>query len=233
MRRIVTRVLAATALVAAVGGTARADAPVTVPSVDTGTGNNLAISPEGELPPPPPRPRLSVAIGMGATFDPVGFDSGSAHAIPGFFSTAGIGDGFFGVDLGAFASSGAGRFSNDDPIDRLALAAFAVVRPAAGRWPDDQRYQIRVLRTIGGELGLGLERDGRSMTSGTRFVVHTGARVELPLTPAGERRELRLRLAVNRGFGLYTPRLYGATASDLTEVGDTAAEIYTALVVVF
>jgi hypothetical protein len=170
---------------------------------------------------------------MGISFDPVGFASGAARAIPAFFGTGGIGDGFFGFDLFAFASSGAGRFSNDDPIDRLALHGFAVVRPAANVRPYDERFHLRVLRTLAAELGPGFERDSRTMASGTRFIVHTGARVEVPLTPAGAKSELRVRLAVHRAFGLYTPRLYGATANDLTEVVDTAAEVYSALVLVF
>jgi hypothetical protein len=91
---------------------------------------------------------------------------------------------------------------------------------------------MRVLRTVAGELGLGVERDGRAAGSGSRFALHTGARVELPLTRAGEASELRLRLAVRRAVGLYTPKLYGATATDVTSVGDTT-EVYAALAVVF
>jgi hypothetical protein len=227
MRCVVLVLLAATALAPA--------AALAAEGAPTGADDSVITVLPGPEPAelPPPRPRLSAAVGMGATFDPVGFGNGAAHAIPAFFGTGGIGDGFFGVDLLAFASSGAGRFANDDPIDRLALHGFAVVRPAAQVRPYDDRYQLRVLRTLAAELGLGFERDGRTMTAGTRFVVHTGARVELPLTPAGSKSELRARLAVNRAFGLYTPRLYGATASDLTEVVDTAAEVYTALVLVF
>ena len=44
--------------------------------------------------------------------------------------------------------------------------------------------------------------------------------------------ELFLRLAVRRGLGLYTPKLYASTG-DYTSVTDTAAELYAALVVVF
>jgi len=90
-----------------------------------------------------------------------------------------------------------------------------------------------VLRGLAAELGLGFERDGRSAVSGTRFVVHVGARADFPLTPAREPTELRLRLAVRRGIGLYTPKLYGNSRSDYTSVTDSAAEVYAALVVVF
>ena len=64
-------------------------------------------------------------------------------------------------------------------------------------------------------------------------MVHTGARADLPLTPPREPTELRLRLAVRRGIGLYTPKIYASTVSDVTSVGDSAAELYAALVVVF
>jgi len=59
-----------------------------------------------------------------------------------------------------------------------------------------------------------------------------GARVELPLTRAGEISELRLRFAVRRAIGLYTPKLDGASPGQVTSVGDTT-EIYAALAVVF
>jgi hypothetical protein len=98
--------------------------------------------------------------------------------------------------------------------------------------PDDRRYRMRVLHALAAELGLGLERDGRPSGSGSRFEVHTGARVELPLTSAGAESELRLRLALRRAFGLYTPKLANTSSTDLTSVGDST-EIYAALAVVF
>jgi hypothetical protein len=179
------------------------------------------------------RPKLSAAVGMGGSFDAVGFDDGDVRAIPAFFTVLGIGDGLFGFNLGAFASEAAGRFGNQNPVDRLALDAYGVIRPGAWYRPDDLSYQMRVLRALAAELGLGFERDGRSAISGTRFVVHVGASVDLPLTPAHEATELRLRLAVRRGVGLYTPRLRGGAGSEVTNVGDSAAELYAALVVVF
>lgn len=184
------------------------------------------------------RPRLSLAAGMGATFDAAGFPGGT-HAIPAFFAVGGFGDGLYGFDLGAFASSASGRFHgvdasgvSDNPVDRLALDAFGVVRPAARLARGDDRYRMRVLRTAAAELGLGVERDGRATGSGSRLALHAGARVELPLTRAGEASELRLRLAIRRAIGLYTPELAGATPDDVTKVGDTT-EVYAALAVVF
>jgi hypothetical protein len=181
---------------------------------------------------PPPRPRLSLAIGFGATRDPVGFSNGG-HFIPAFFGVGGFGDGLLGVDLGAFSSAASGRFpTTDSPVDRLALDAFGVLRPAARLHPGDQRYRMRVLRTLGLELGLGFERDGQVVISGSRWVVHTGARLEFPLT-TGQAGELRLRLAVRRAFGLYTPELSPPSGSSRTiRVGDST-ELYGALAVIF
>jgi hypothetical protein len=182
---------------------------------------------------PVQRPRLSAAIGMGASLDAVGFDNKSVRAIPTFVSVLGIGDGAFGLDLGAFATEAAGRHGNQNPVDRLAVDLFGVIRPGAWYRPADDSYQLRVLRGLAAELGLGFERDGRSAVSATRFMLHVGARADFPLTPAREASELRLRIAVRRGIGLYTPKLYGSTVSDVTNVGDSAAELYAALVVVF
>jgi hypothetical protein len=178
------------------------------------------------------RPRMSLAVGMGSSFDAVGFGSGT-HAIPAFFATGGFGDGLVGFDFEAFASSAVGRFRNDDPVDRLALDGFGVVRPAAPLRPDDHRYPMRVLRTAGLELGFGLERDGRTTESGSRFTVHLGARVELPLTLLGAPSQLRLRLAAARNLGLYTPRLSSKKPGEVTQVEDTAGELFAALVAVF
>ena len=181
---------------------------------------------------PPPRPRLSLAVGFGATLDPAGFSNGG-HLIPAFFGVGGFGDGLLGVDLGAFSSAASGRFpTTDSPVDRLALDAFGVLRPAARLHPGDQRYRMRVLRTVGVELGLGFERDGQVVVSGSRWVIHTGARVELPLT-SGQTGELRFRLALRRAFGLYTPELSTPSGSNgPTLVGDST-ELYAALAVVF
>jgi len=180
---------------------------------------------------PPARPRLSLAVGMGATRDAAGFSDGG-HFIPAFFGVGGFGDGLTGFDLGAFSSAASGRFpTTESPVDRLALDAFAVVRPAARVHPGDLRYGLRVLRTLALELGLGFERDGQVVVSGTRWVIHTGARIEFPLTTR-QAGELRLRLAVRRAFGLYTPELSTQSGNGTVSVGDST-ELYAALAVVF
>jgi hypothetical protein len=185
---------------------------------------------EAGPPPRPPRPRLSVAIGPGMTFEQAGLSQ--TRIAPAFFATGGVGaDWRVGAELAAFASSATGRFkAPETPVDRLALSAIAVVRPLAWTYAADAAdYGLRVLRSMGAELGLGLERDGQSLRAGSRFGLHLGARVELPITPwrspAGGS-ELRIRLAARRMQGLYTP-IVGTT-----EVGN-GVEVYTALVSVF
>jgi hypothetical protein len=187
---------------------------------------------EGPPQPPVARPRLTAAVGMGSSFDAVGFDDGNARAIPAFFTVLGIGDGLAGLDLLAFASQAAGRHGAQTPVDRLACDLFGVLRPGAPIRPNDRSYAARVLHGLGVELGLGFERDGIGAMSGTRFLIHTGTRVDLPLTPPREPTEVRLRLALRRGFGLYTPRIGGSSAGAI-HVDDSAAEVYGALVVVF
>jgi len=183
---------------------------------------------------PPPRPRMSLAVGFGASLDATGFSDG-AHAIPAFFGQGGFGDGLLGFELGAFSTAASGRFHASDaaPIDRLGLDGFFVVRPAAGAGRDDARYGMRVVRTLAAEVGLGYERDGRTSGAGSRFQIHTGARVELPLTPAGRPSELRLRLGFRRAIGLYKPEVAGGgTGAPVITVGDSN-ELYAALAVVF
>jgi hypothetical protein len=239
---------------------AATDAPPDEPAAppappETASPSPLETAPPGPPPPLPPalqspgdswdaavvvserepvaRPRLSAAIGFGSSFDAVGFNDGGTRAIPSFFSELGIGDGPFGFNLLAFASTASGRHANQNPVDRLAVDLFGVIRPGAWVRPDDRRYALRVLHGLAAELGLGFERDGRSAISGTRFLIHTGARADLPLTPAREPTELRLRLAVRRGIGLYTPRLSGGRVPGVLEVDDSAVELYAMLVAVF
>jgi hypothetical protein len=222
-----TRIAALLAACAAVAwsGSARAQAVMTAPEPVEVVEAPIRAS--------FPRPPFIAGVGMGATFDAVGFTDGARHAVPAFFTVLGIGDALWGFELRAFASQAAGRFVGEDPIDRLAVDGTAVFRGGMLLAQDNQRYATRVLRTLGADLGLSFERGGRTMVAGTRFAICAGARVELPLTPAREASELRVRLAVRRAFGLYTPKLYGSAGSAVTEVDDTAVEIYTALVLVF
>ncbi|HVY40164.1 MAG TPA: hypothetical protein VHM31_19630 [Polyangia bacterium] len=204
-----------------------------------GTSPPLATGPvptleEGAATAAPPRPRMSLAVGFGASLDATGFGDGT-HAIPAFFGQGGFGDGVLGFELGAFSTAASGRFHASDaaPIDRLGLDGFFVIRPAAGVGADDVRYGMRVLRILAAEVGLGYERDGRTSGAGSRFQIHTGARIELPLTPAGRSSELRLRLGFRRAIGLYTPQVAGgASGAPVISVRDSN-ELYAALAVVF
>jgi hypothetical protein len=177
----------------------------------------------------PARPKLNLAVGMGASFESSGFAPARTEMVPAFFATGGVGDAWpLGFELGAFASSASGRFrAPDAPVDRLSLDARGVLRPLTFRVsPEDRRYRARLVRAMGLELGLGIERDGTTVRAGSRLGVHTGVRLEVPLTPAGAGSELRLRLGVRRMIGLYTPRV------GTVDVGDSL-DVFAALVTVF
>jgi hypothetical protein len=179
------------------------------------------------------RPRFSAAIGMGASFDSVGIADGH-DAVPTFVGVLGMGDGLLGLNLGAYATSATrAQRQKDSPVDRLAVDLFGVLRPAARYQRDDHSFGMRVLHSLAAELGPGLERAGRSNISGTRFLIHVGATVDLPISTEYDATEVRVRVGVRKNIGLYTPKLYGATASDVTDIRDTALDVYAALAVVF
>ncbi|HEY2899039.1 MAG TPA: hypothetical protein VGL59_00580 [Polyangia bacterium] len=181
-------------------------------------------------PPPVERPRLSLALGMGVSFDSTGLSPQRTAAVPSFFAVGGFGDGFVGIDFGVFASTASGRFrSPDAPVDRLAVDAMLVLRPLChGVGPDETAWGLRLLRTLGGELGVGYERDGRGVSAEQRIGPRVGGRIELPLTSAADPSQLRLRLAVRRLFA----GTKDTNAADVP-VSDTALEVYGALAVVF
>jgi hypothetical protein len=184
------------------------------------------MSPGAEpwLEPPAPRPavarpRLTVSIGTGATFDSVGFTDGT-HALPSFFATGGIGEGMTGFEMAVFASQASGRYrAPETPVDRLALDGMVVVRFLAQRLSaQDYRYQARVGRTAAFEIGLAVERAARGAISATRFGMHTGARIELPLVPYGTPNEPRLRFGVRRMLGAGSPAVGDTSVHDSTEL---------------
>jgi hypothetical protein len=219
------------ALVAPAGRAADAppsEAPQTpAPAPPLATMQTPQAAPAGTPPVPPPRarPRMSAALGMGVSIDDTGLTA--TKAIPSFFATGGVGvDWPVGFELGAFSSAAQGRYDGTG-IDRLALDAFGVARPFAWKVSAaDPRYAARVLRATGVELGLGLERDGTTTNAGSRWGLHTGARLELPVPLPGYGSELRLRLAARYLVGFYTPRIL------TVDVGNSV-ELYAALVTVF
>ena len=103
--------------------------------------------------------------------------------------------------------------------------------PCTGR--DDRSFGMRVLHSLAAELGFGLERAGRSDVSGTRFLIHLGATVDVPLSPRARRPSCGCGWGSGGTSVSTRPKLYGNTTSDVTDVVDTAAEVYAALAVVF
>jgi hypothetical protein len=167
---------------------------------------------------------------MGVSFDSTGLSPQRTAAVPSFFAVGGFGDGFAGIDFGVFASTASGRFRPPDaPVDRLAVDAMLVLRPLCHSVsPDQTAWGWRLLRTLGGELGVGFERDGRGVSAEQRTGARVGGRIELPLTAAADPSQLRLRLAVRRLFAGTKD-----TNAAAVPVSDSALEVYGALALVF
>jgi hypothetical protein len=181
----------------------------------------------------PPRPRMELAVGVGASLDDGGFDQAQGAAVPSFFVMGGFGGGTVGVDLGVFASSAAGRYHEPSvlPVDRLGVQGILVVRPLAELWPADWRYGMRVVRLMAVDVGLGVERASRFVRASetvNRIGSLIGLHFDLPLTPLGSSRELRLRLALRRFYGASR-----VTFPDGEPVINTRGEIFAALAAVF
>lgn len=218
------RLGAIAALVLAMGGGvgARASSSETARSADA-SQPDLALTEEPATqvaPVHPARPRMAIAIGAGATFDSSGFAPGVTKAVPSFAAVGDIGEGPAGFGLGVYASSASGRYARTDtPVDRLGMAAMLVLRPFALRLPPETaRYSARVARTVGVELGLGAERDGQSALAGSRLGVHTGVRLEFPLTPPSAPTALRIRFAARRLIGLFEPLVGSTAVQDTTDL---------------
>jgi len=235
------RAAAALALVAAVVVSAPAHAQDSTGDPTTGFIEPPAVSslPPGPSGPSGPttagpaasRPPIEVSVGMGASIDDTGLRAAGLSAVPSFYATGGFGQGTFGFDLGVFVNSATGRYRTPNlPVDRLGVDAMLVIRPFADFVLGD-RYDRRVLRTLALDVGLGYERDSR-ISRGPEDVSRIGARVgihaDVPLTPARERSELRLRLTVRRLVGLTSP-----TFAEGDAVPDTRFELFGSLVVVF
>ena len=88
--------------------------------------------------PPPARPRMSLAIGVGTSFDSVGFSDGT-RAVPAFFAQGGFGDGLGGFNLGAFSSSAYGRYSGLGRYPDRQVGARRVRRAPSGGAPEAPR----------------------------------------------------------------------------------------------
>ncbi len=178
------------------------------------------------------RPQIEVAVGMGASIDDAGLRAAGLSAVPSFYATGGFGQGTFGVDLGLFANSATGRYRVPNvPVDRLGFDAMLVVRPFADWRLGDGRYGLRVARSLALDLGLGYERDSRIPRvpeEVNRFGARVGVHVDLPLTPAGARSELRLRLTGRRFVSASNVSFPGGDPAP-----DTRGELFAALAAVF
>jgi hypothetical protein len=183
----------------------------------------------------PSRPRIELAVGMGASVDGGGPTKAPAVAVPSFFVMGGFGSGTLGFDLTVFANSANGRYREPDfiPVDRLGLQGIVVVRLAAEARPDDQRYRMRVARTLAIDLGVGVERASRLARvpeTVNRLGTLIGLHADIPLTPStsANASELRLRLAVRRFFGASQ-----VAFPDGEVVSNTSGELFAALAAVF
>jgi len=109
-------------------------------------------------------------------------------------------------------STASGRYRAPRPaVDRLAADALVVLRPAChGVPPDVTSWPLACCGTIGVEVGAGYERDGRGAAADHRVGTRIGGRIELPLTPARDPSQLRLRIAARR---LYAGREIGGAAT--------------------
>jgi len=210
--------------------------PPGVSSVPPAVSSVPPAGPGGPIPPTAmapvaSRPAIEVGVGMGASIDDAGLRAAGLSAVPSFYSTGGFGQGTFGFDLGVFVNSATGRYRTPNlPIDRLGVDALLVIRPFADFLPGNG-YGLRVLRALALDLGLGYERDSRISRGPedvSRIGAVFGAHADLPLTPAGERSELRLRLTARRFVGLTSP-----TFPEGDPAPDTRVELFGSLVVVF
>ena len=187
---------------------------------------------EGEAP-GPARPRIELAVGVGASLDESGGAQSQSAAVPSFFVMGGFGSGTVGVDLSVFANSANGRYREPNfiPVDRLGAQAVLVVRPFAEARPADQRYRMRVARTLAVDLGLGVERASRLARKAetvNRIGTLIGLHFDIPLTPLTSTNELRLRLAARRFYGASR-----VAFADGEEVTNTRGEVFVALAAVF
>lgn len=203
---------------------------VAVAVITTATAAASPARAEGEG---PARPRIELAVGVGASLDEGGPARSQSAAVPSFFVMGGFGGGTLGVDLTVFANSANGRYREPNfiPVDRLGAQGVFVVRPFADARPADQRYRMRVGRTLAVDLGLGIERASRfarAPETVNRIGTSIGLHCDIPLTPLTSTRELRLRLAARRFYGASR-----VAFPDGEEVTNTRGEVFAALAAVF
>ena len=187
------------------------------------------------------RPRFSMSVAMGISVDNAGIADHRNVMIPSFAVVGGIGQKRLGFQARLFASEAAGRYSTpnsamggkpvaDVGADRQAVDLMLAVRPLAGWNVEDDRWGARLARGLTANVGLGGERVSVAASTLFRLGAVIGAHVDFPVTPAHDRSELNLRLAVRRMFGTGATAGTGAQAES---IGDTKVEALAGLAFVF
>jgi hypothetical protein len=205
--------------------------PILVSLISIGVGPGARAQTPGEDT-PANRPVFDVAVGMGVSFDNVGLSDHRTVAVPSFQVLAGAGEGLLGFEARLFSSAADGRYHqmangvNDMAVDRLGVDAMLALRPLYPRHAEDHAWLGRTLRALTLEVGFGGESDSLSQKSGRRYGLVVGGHVDVPLTPATDPSELRLRLIARRLVA--DTRTVGTTP-----VSDTRGELFGALAFVF
>jgi len=184
---------------------------------------------------------MELAAGMGVSRDYEDLERNDLKNVPVFHVMGGFGAGILGVNFAFSSTQALGRSRSPFLVDRLAGEALLVFRPAAvvAPWRDSAHYLARVARAFSAAVGPAYEHVSASRPRGGRFGVRVGGHIDLPLSPAREPSELRLRVGVRRFLGFDRAVLTtGANdpcrpAQSCRRVGDTQLEVLGALAVVF
>jgi hypothetical protein len=187
------------------------------------------------------RPRFSMSVAMGISVDNAGIADHRNVMVPSFAVVGGIGQKRLGFEARLFASEAAGRYSTpnaamggkpvaDVGADRQAVDLMLAVRPLAGWNAEDDRWGARLAHGLTANVGLGGERVSVATSTVFRLGAVIGAHVDFPVTPAHDRSELNVRLAVRRMFGTGGTATIGTQAES---IGDTRVEALAGLAFVF
>jgi hypothetical protein len=166
------------------------------------------------------RPKVQVALGLAASLDRAAPNPTPGDPVTAFLFTLGVGDGLLGLDLRSCANG-----ASQVQIGRISGELVGVLRPLT-LLVDRGGYSYRVLRTASVDLGAGFERVSISLQSDWRWGLVFGTHIDVPLSPAGATKELRLRLGVRRL--LATEGTIGGVPAQ-----DTTLELYAQAAFVF
>lgn len=152
----------------------------------------------------PDRPMFALSIGMG--FSPESFSTAAAPGAPStrpsslsfLFDGEIMGHGGLGL-LARMVGLG-GEEDKRIGYDRVVATAALEVRPAAIAGAPATSAGERLLRRLGGELGLAYERVNAGANDTYRIGLHLGVHADVPLGGSGDR-GLFLRVGVARRIG--------------------------------